>query len=75
METGERKSWQHRLHEIIYESETTAGKIFDIALLILIVTSIIVVMLDSISKWRLAYGHLFNELEWAFTTVFTIDIC
>jgi voltage-gated potassium channel len=73
METGERKSWQHRLHEIIYESETTAGKIFDIALLILIVSSIIVVMLDSISKWHLAYGHLFYELEWVFTAVFTIE--
>ena len=73
METRERKTWQHRLHEIIYESDTTAGKVFDIALLVLIVTSIIVVMLDSISKWHVAYGRLFFILEWSFTAVFTAE--
>lgn len=39
--------WRTRLHNTIYESNTTAGKVFDIALLVMIIGSIIVVILDS----------------------------
>ena len=66
-------SWQNKLHSVIYESNTTAGKAFDIALLILILASIVVVMLDSIKSLRLQYGELFFILEWAFTILFTIE--
>lgn len=45
--------WQMQLHELIYESETTAGKVFDITLLIFILTSIIVVMLDSVAALKI----------------------
>ena len=65
--------WQMQLHELIYESETTAGKTFDIALLVFILTSIIVVMLDSVSALKARYGDLFFALEWFFTIVFTIE--
>jgi len=65
--------WQLRLHEIIYESGTRAGKIFDISLLCLIISSISVVMLDSIQTWHQAYGDFFLELEWGFTFLFTIE--
>jgi voltage-gated potassium channel len=67
------KSWQARLHEIIYESNTLAGKTFDIALLIFIVGSIMVIMLDSISSYHSHYGNLFSVLEWIFTSLFTIE--
>ncbi|MEO6315138.1 MAG: ion transporter [Chitinophagaceae bacterium] len=73
MENQAGTSWQSRLHEIIYESDTTAGKVFDVSLLVLIITSIIVVMLDSINRWNLLYGHLFLIMEWAFTALFTIE--
>ena len=62
-----------QLHELIYESETTAGKTFDIALLVFILTSIIVVMLDSVSALKARYGDLFFALEWFFTIVLTIE--
>jgi|SRR5687768_1485661 len=65
--------WQMQLHELIYESETTAGKTFDITLLVFILTSIIVVMLDSVSALKSRYGDLFFALEWFFTIVFTIE--
>ena len=65
--------WQARLHEIIYESETTAGKIFDVALLVCIICSIIVVMLDSIGSLRAKYGDIFYKLEWFFTGLFTVE--
>ncbi|MES2430595.1 MAG: ion transporter [Bacteroidota bacterium] len=65
--------FQKRLHEIIYESNTVAGKAFDISLLILILASILIVMVDSIEAWHLAYGNLFITLEWIFTIIFTIE--
>lgn len=65
--------WQHRLHEVIYESNTRAGKIFDVTLLFFIVASIVVVMLDSVASMHVRYGNLFYGLEWFFTIVFTIE--
>lgn len=65
--------WQLRLHEIIYESNTRAGKLFDITLLCLIVSSIMVVLLDSSQGWHDKYGMLFTKLEWAFTILFSIE--
>ena len=67
------QSWQFRLHEIIYESNTNAGKAFDIGLLIAIFTSIAVVMLDSVQSLHLIYGALFSKLEWMFSILFTIE--
>ena len=43
------------------------------ALLILIVSSIIVVMLDSIKEYHERYGDLFYMLEWVFTFMFTLE--
>jgi voltage-gated potassium channel len=68
-----RRHWQMRLHEIIYESNTTAGKLFDVVLLALIFTSVLVVMLDSVRSWHLRYGTLFYKLELTFTVLFTIE--
>lgn len=73
MEKEGAKPWQHRLHEIIYESDTAAGKAFDVTLLLLIFASIIVVMLDSVNKWHLLNGTLFELMEWGFTGLFTIE--
>jgi voltage-gated potassium channel len=65
--------WQMRLHEVIYESETQAGKTFDIALLICIVVSITTVMLDSVDSLHDRYGRFFFVMEWFFTIAFTIE--
>lgn len=73
MEQKEHKGWQARLHEVIYESNTAAGKAFDVSLLLLIFSSILVVMLDSVARWRSLYGHAFYVLEWTFTILFTIE--
>ncbi len=70
---GKREKFRNRLHEIIYESNTLAGKIFDVSLLILILASILIVMLDSVEKYHRTYGDLFLILEWIFTIIFTIE--
>lgn len=73
MQSRAKASWRKRLHDTIYESNTTAGKAFDIALLLLIIASIVVVILDSIKSFNQQYGHLFYILEWVFTGLFTLE--
>ncbi|MBC7850285.1 MAG: ion transporter [Chitinophagaceae bacterium] len=73
MQTNDTKSWRTRIHETIYESNTVAGKTFDIALLVLIIGSIMIVMLDSVESYHLKYGRIFYTLEWVFTALFTVE--
>ncbi len=67
-------SWRHTLHEIIFEADTPAGKTFDLALIVSILFSVLVVMLDSIPRLRAAYGEVLFIAEWAFTLLFTLEL-
>ncbi|MBO9153335.1 ion transporter [Chitinophaga sp. GCM10012297] len=67
------KDWREKLHGVIYESETKAGKAFDVALLFCILASIVVVMLDSVHSLHSRYGGIFLALEWIFTGIFTVE--
>jgi voltage-gated potassium channel len=62
-----------RLHEIIFEADTPAGRAFDLLLLLAIVVSVIVVMLESVASVRAHAGPALRALEWGFTVVFTIE--
>ena len=42
--------WRERLHEIIFEADTPAGKAFDVALLVAIGLSVLSVMLESVAS-------------------------
>ena len=66
-------SWQKKLHEIIYEADTPAGKAFDIVLLVVIVLSIIIVMLESVKSLYAVYADLFYTIEWVITIIFSIE--
>lgn len=70
---SDQNDWRFKLHEVIYESNTPAGKAFDVGLLIAIFTSIIVVMLDSVQGIHNQYGGLFSTLEWIFAILFTLE--
>jgi len=67
------KGWREKLYEVIFESHTPAGKIFDIALVIFILTSVITLMLESINSISIKYAVLFKTLEWIYTVVFTVE--
>ena len=58
---------------VIFESDTRAGRLFDIVLLWAIVASVTVVMLESIASIALRFGLLFDVLEWGFTLLFTAE--
>ena len=64
---------KQKLHEIIFESDTPAGKAFDISLIVAIIASVIVVILESVESIRGDYGQLLHTLEWTFTILFTIE--
>jgi voltage-gated potassium channel len=63
--------WRRTLFTVIFESNTPGGKIFDVALLIVIVASVLVVVLDSVHSIGGRYRGLFDMLEWTFTLLFT----
>ncbi|WP_226661043.1 ion transporter [Microbulbifer aggregans] len=67
--TGTRK----QLNEIIFGTDTPAGKNFDVFLIWTILLSVILVMLASIENLSVRYGDLFFGLEWFFTALFTIE--
>lgn len=62
-----------RLHEVIFESDTSAGRYFDLALIWLIVLSVATVVLESVREVREQYGKLLYALEWLFTLLFTVE--
>ncbi len=66
-------TWREKLHEIIFEADTRAGKAFDVALIVAIMLSVVAVMLESVPAIRREYGDLLNSIEWGFTLLFTVE--
>jgi voltage-gated potassium channel len=65
--------WRARGHEIIFESDTPAGRTFDIALILAILLSLAVVMLESVRDVAREWGGPLRTAEWIFTILFTIE--
>ncbi|HYW56608.1 MAG TPA: ion transporter [Polaromonas sp.] len=65
--------WRLRIYTIIFEADTRAGRLFDQALIVIILLSIAVVMVDSVQAVNLRYGQALNSLEWLFTLLFTAE--
>lgn len=68
-----KRSWRDALYEVVFESDTTPGRIFDLTLLWSILISVSVVLLDSIESVRIRHGNLFYSIEWFFTIIFSIE--
>ena len=62
-----------KIYEIIFESDTPAGKGFDLILIFSILLSVFVVLLDSIAFYNERFGQLLYFLEWFFTILFTLE--
>jgi len=65
--------WRKKIYEIIYLSDTRAGKIFDIGLLILIIFSTVLLMVETIPIVKLQYHNEFYYAEFFITIIFTIE--
>jgi len=67
------KAWQKKVYQVIFESDTFYGKLFDEILLAMILLSIAVVMLESMSEVRARYGPALNNAELFFTLAFSVE--
>ncbi len=66
--------WRERLHTVVFEADTTAGKTFDIVVIASILLSVLAVMLETVPSIRDGpYGHTLILVEWSFTILFTIE--
>jgi voltage-gated potassium channel len=65
--------WREKIHEVIFEADTPAGKYFDITLILAITLSVIAVMLDSVEAIRAEHGGVLDIIEWTFTIMFAIE--
>ncbi|TQV82915.1 ion transporter [Aliikangiella coralliicola] len=65
--------WREKIHEVIFEADTPAGKTFDAVLIAAITLSVIAVMLDSVETIKYEYGHILDILEWGFTFLFLVE--
>ena len=67
------ESLKKRLYIIIFESDTREGKLFDTVLIGFIVSSILVVILDSVFRFDTYANIGFQVLEYLFTAFFTFE--
>lgn len=67
------KPLKQKLYEIIFESETPAGKAFDVALIACIVLSILLVVVESFEGVSGKFSLALQALEYLFTFFFTVE--
>ncbi|WP_405604309.1 ion transporter [Polaribacter sp. Asnod1-A03] len=70
---NKKTSWKDKLHEIIYEADTQQGKLFDVILLFAIITSVVLVILESVKSFDQKYHTLLNIAEWFITILFSAE--
>ncbi|GLR19681.1 ion transporter [Portibacter lacus] len=73
MKSKKHNSLKFKIHEIIFEADTPAGKFFDVALLIFIIASVVVALIESVPSLHNRFPNLFYIFEWIFTIFFTIE--
>lgn len=66
--------WRRELYDILFETDTNGyAKAFDIFLIVAILTSVVVVMLDSVESIAADRHGLLYGAEWFFTVLFTLE--
>ncbi len=64
---------KEKIYEIIFEADTPGGKLFDVALLFIIIVSVALVLLESVPAIRDSHYQLLHILEWCITIIFSIE--
>jgi voltage-gated potassium channel len=65
--------WRRRMYQVIFESETPAGRRFDKWIVAAILVSVGIVVVDSVPTFRLRFGTVLTAAEWFFTILFTVE--
>ncbi|UJF19250.1 ion transporter [Vibrio sp. SS-MA-C1-2] len=64
---------KHQLYVIIFGTHTRSGRIFDIALIIAIVSSLVILILESLPNVVANWSTELHYIEYTFTALFTIE--
>lgn len=75
MNSSAPNTFKKQLYEIIFEADTKAGRAFDITLMFCIISSILVIILESVNEIQVRYGIFIKIAEWVFTIAFTFEYC
>src|SRR4030095_6517907 len=67
------ESWRERLRVVIHESDTPAGRAFDVALLVAIAARVVAVLLEGVGAIRTRYGAELYAVEWVFTVLCSVE--
>lgn len=64
---------KEKLYQIVFKSDTKAGKLFDVVLLWSIFISVLVAVFDSLPSLTEQQRNFFYVLEWIFTVLFSVE--
>lgn len=67
------KLTRQQLYDVIFGTESPAGKRFDLILIYAIVLSVMALMMDSVVSVNERWGLTFRYIEWFFTILFTVE--
>jgi voltage-gated potassium channel len=62
-----------RLHQVVFENDTPAGRVFDLILIALVLLSVAIVSLETVSGLRPGVYRVLRAAEWVLTGLFTIE--
>ena len=65
--------WRKRWFDIIHRHDTPASRAFDVALVLAIIASVLVIMIDSVQAIHLRFAGWLYGVEWFFTALFTAE--
>ncbi len=67
------KKYRNLLYRVIFGTDTPAGKMFDVVLLLMIMLSVLTVVLESVKRFHDQSPDLFISTEWFFTIIFSVE--
>jgi voltage-gated potassium channel len=65
--------WQERLHQIVFEADTPAGRAFDLTLVVVIIAATVTAMLETVPSLTARTHQMLVAAEWIFTAIFTVE--
>jgi voltage-gated potassium channel len=68
-----KEGWRARAYDIIFQTDTRAGQLFDLTLLAAILLSVIVVCLETVPSITADQRRVLIIIEWVLTGLFTIE--
>ena len=72
-EAATSRGWRAECHRIIFGHSRRDERLFDVALIVLILFSVLIAMLDSVAEYDRDWGQWLRAAEWGATILFTIE--